>query len=71
MTVQERYEAARKMYADVGVDTDAAIAKLKEIPVSLHCWQGDDSDRLTMTGPLTGGIQTTGNYPGKAKTPDS
>ena len=42
MTVQERYEAARKMYADIGVDTDAAIAKLKEIPVSLHCWQGDD-----------------------------
>ena len=70
MTVQERYEAARKMYADVGVDTDAAIAKLKEIPVSLHCWQGDDVTGFDHDGPLTGGIQTTGNYPGKAKTPD-
>ena len=70
MTVQERYEAARKMYADVGVDTDAAIAKLKEIPVSLHCWQGDDVTGFDHDGPLTGGIQTTGNYPGKAKTPE-
>ena len=67
MTVQERYEAARKMYADVGVDTDAAIAKLKEIPVSLHCWQGDDVTGFDHDGPLTGGIQTTGNYPGKAR----
>ena len=56
MTVQERYEAARKMYADVGVDTDAAIAKLKEIPVSLHCWQGDDVKGFDQDGPLTGGI---------------
>ena len=70
MTVQERYEAARKMYADIGVDTDAAIAKLKEIPVSLHCWQGDDVTGFDHDGPLTGGIQTTGNYPGKAKTPE-
>ena len=62
MTVQERYEAARKMYADVGVDTDAAIAKLKEIPVSLHCWQGDDVTGFDHDGPLTGGIQTTGNF---------
>ena len=42
MTQKERYEAAKEMYAKLGVDTDAAIAKLKEIPVSLHCWQGDD-----------------------------
>ena len=52
MTVQERYEAARKMYADIGVDTDAAIAKLKEIPVSLHCWQGDDVTGFDHDGPL-------------------
>lgn len=70
MTVQERYEAARKMYADIGVDTDAAIARLKEIPVSLHCWQGDDVTGFDHDGSLTGGIQTTGNYPGKAKTPE-
>ena len=65
-----RYEEAKKIYARVGVDTDAAIAKLKEIPVSLHCWQGDDVIGFDHDGPLTGGIQTTGNYPGKATTPE-
>ena len=65
-----RYEEAKKIYAAMGVDTDAAIAKLKEIPVSLHCWQGDDVTGFDHEGPLTGGIQTTGNYPGKAKTPE-
>ena len=52
MTQQERYESAKQMYGALGVDTDAAIAKLKEIPVSLHCWQGDDVIGLTMTAPL-------------------
>ena len=42
MNQKERYECARERYAAIGVDTDAAIARLKEIPVSLHCWQGDD-----------------------------
>lgn len=65
-----RYESAKEMYAAWGVDTDAAITKLKEIPVSLHCWQGDDVIGFDHEGPLTGGIQTTGNYPGKAKTPE-
>lgn len=65
-----RYESAKEIYAFYGVDTDAAIAKLKEIPVSLHCWQGDDVTGFDHEGPLTGGIQTTGNYPGKAKTPE-
>ena len=65
-----RYEEAKKIYAGFGVDTDAAIAKLKEIPVSLHCWQGDDVIGFDHEGPLTGGIQTTGNYPGKATTPE-
>ena len=64
-----RYESAKAMYAEYGVDTDAAIAKLKNIPVSLHCWQGDDVIGFDNEGALTGGIQTTGNYPGKAKTP--
>lgn len=63
------YELARARYAQIGVDTDAAIEKLKNIPVSLHCWQGDDVTGFDHDGPLTGGIQTTGNYPGKAKTP--
>ena len=70
MNQKERYEAAKQMYAAAGVDTDAAIAVLKELPVSLHCWQGDDVTGFDHDGPLTGGIQTTGNYPGKAKTPE-
>ena len=67
-----RYESAKQMYAALGVDTDAAIAKLKSIPVSLHCWQGDDVKGFDTdpTKPLTGGIQTTGNYPGRARTPE-
>ncbi len=63
------YELAKKKYASFGVDTDAAIEQLKTIPVSLHCWQGDDVIGFDHDGPLTGGIQTTGNYPGKARTP--
>ena len=69
MTLKERYEAAKKIYAGYGVDTDVAIARLKDIPVALHCWQGDDVTGFDHDGPLTGGIQTTGNYPGKARTP--
>ena len=70
MNQNERYEEAKKRYEAVGVDTDAAISKLKEIPVSLHCWQGDDVIGFDHDGPLTGGIQTTGDYPGKARTPE-
>ncbi|MDE6128782.1 MAG: L-rhamnose isomerase [Lachnospiraceae bacterium] len=69
MNQKETYQAAKEMYAAIGVDTDAAMERLKEIPVSLHCWQGDDVTGFDHEGPLTGGIQTTGNYPGKAKTP--
>ncbi len=61
-----RYEEAKKMYAAYGVDTDKAIAALKEIPVSVHCWQGDDVIGFDGSDSLDGGIQTTGNYPGKA-----
>ena len=60
MTQKERYAYAKECYAKLGVDTDAAIAKLKEIPISLHCWQGDDVTGFDHDGPLTGGIQTTG-----------
>lgn len=70
MTQKERYEAAKQAYASIGVDTDAAIARLKEAPVSLHCWQGDDVTGFDHDGPLTGGIQTTGDYPGRAHTPE-
>ena len=63
------YQEARERYAAWGVDTDSAIARLKEIPVSIHCWQGDDVTGLENAGEsLSGGIQATGNYPGKART---
>lgn len=64
------FEMAKKSYAAVGVDVDAAIETLKKLPVSLHCWQGDDVTGFDHDGPLTGGIQTTGNYPGKARNPE-
>ncbi len=65
-----RYEEAKKRYAEFDVDTEKAIKILKDLPVSLHCWQGDDVIGFDHDGPLTGGIQTTGNYPGKATTPE-
>ena len=65
-----RYESAKEIYAKIGINTDLAIEKLKNIPVSLHCWQGDDVKGFDTDGPLTGGIQTTGNYIGRARTPD-
>lgn len=65
-----RYESAKAVYAKYGVDTDAVIEKLKNIPVAVNCWQGDDVKGFDQDGPLTGGIQATGNYPGKAMTPE-
>ncbi len=64
------YEAAKARYKSFGVDTDKVIAALKEVPVSIHCWQGDDVTGLESGGSLTGGIMATGNYPGKARTGD-
>ena len=66
------YEQAKAAYAAYGVDTEAALAKLATVPVSLHCWQGDDVRGFDTdpSKPLTGGIQTTGNYPGRARTPE-
>ncbi len=66
------YLEAKEKYAALGVDTEEAIAKLKSVPVSLHCWQGDDVRGFDTdpTKPLTGGIQTTGNYHGRARTPE-
>ncbi len=61
------YEQSKQAYAAFGVDTEAAIAKLGEIPVSIHCWQGDDVVGLDGGGAASGGIQTTGNYPGRAR----
>ena len=61
------YSEAKKKYATIGVDTDKAIDILRNIPVTLHCWQGDDVGGFVNKGELSGGIQTTGNYPGKAR----
>ena len=70
MTVKERYEAAKEIYRAARVDTDAALEALKNIPVSMHCWQGDDVIGFDGAGALSGGIQATGNYPGRARTPE-
>ena len=65
------YQEAKRAYGAIGIDTDAAIARLKEVPISLHCWQGDDVKGFDQKdAALTGGIQTTGNYPGRARTPE-
>ena len=65
--MSEIYKLAKEQYAAYGIDTEAAIAKLERIPVSVHCWQGDDVIGLDGGGALSGGIQTTGNYPGRAR----
>src|SRR4051812_8621126 len=68
--LEQAYAAARERYADLGVDADAAMVKLATIPISLHCWQGDDVGGFEDTGAaLGGGLAVTGNYPGKARTP--
>ena len=66
----DRYEAAKAVYAAAGVDTDKALEALKNIHISMHCWQGDDVVGFDNAGALSGGIQTTGNYPGRARTPE-
>jgi L-rhamnose isomerase len=69
MTIKERYEDAKTLYAGVGVDVDKAMEDAGKIAVSMHCWQGDDVTGFDRKGPLSGGIQTTGNYPYRARTP--
>ena len=65
-----RYSEAKKIYAEFGIDTEKAIEILKNVNISVHCWQGDDVIGFDSRESLSGGIQTTGNYPGKANTPD-
>ena len=64
------YEYAKKKYASLGLDTEAAMERLMSVPVSMHCWQCDDVIGFDSREALSGGIQTTGNYPGRATTPD-
>lgn len=68
--IDERYEYAKKRYAEIGVDTDKAIKALSGKAISLHCWQGDDVHGFEGSTTLDGGIQTTGNYPGAARNPE-
>ena len=65
-----RYDEAKKIYEKYGVDTDKALELLKDVTVSVHCWQGDDVTGFDSKEALSGGIQTTGNYPGKATSPE-
>ena len=65
-----RYEGAKEIYARLGADAEQAIEKLKELPISIHCWQGDDVQGFDSSEALSGGIQTTGNYPGRARSAD-
>ncbi len=64
------YNYAKEEYAKLGVDTEKAINAMKELTLSIHCWQGDDVTGFDSECGISGGIQTTGNYPGKARTPE-
>jgi L-rhamnose isomerase len=69
-TIERNYQEAQKRFAELGVDTDKALQELKRIPVSMHCWQGDDVGGFeNLNTGLGGGLAVTGNYPGKARTP--
>jgi len=68
MSTEKMYQIAKELYAEIGVDTEAAMKRVTQIPISVQCWQGDDVRGFEdSAGALTGGIQTTGNYPGRAR----
>ena len=66
--MNSRYESAKEIYASFGVDTEKALQTLSAVKISMHCWQGDDVGGFENNDALSGGIQATGNYPGKART---
>ena len=69
--IESAYTLARETFAQSGVDSDRALQRLAKIPISLHCWQGDDVGGFENSGSeLGGGLAVTGNYPGKARTPE-
>ncbi|KRG13164.1 L-rhamnose isomerase [Lederbergia galactosidilytica] len=71
MSVNETFAFAKKEYERLGIDVDKAIEKLKSVSISVHCWQGDDIGGFEVNkSDLSGGIEVTGNYPGKARTPE-
>ena len=65
--IEQRYLLAKEKYARVGVDTDLALKKLEDVAISVQCWQGDDIQGFISDASLSGGIQVTRNYPGKAR----
>jgi L-rhamnose isomerase len=70
-SIEKAYQTAQQRYAELGVDTDIAIEKLRKVAISIHCWQGDDVGGFESSAGLSdGGIMATGGYPGKARTPD-
>src|SRR5712672_1368486 len=70
-TIERAFELAKERYAGLGVDVGLAVERLSGIAVSLHCWQGDDVGGFEDTGQaIGGGLAVTGNYPGRARTPD-
>ena len=64
------YKLAKEQYAAIGVDTEEVLKKLDAIPISMHCWQGDDVKGFEGVSEVTGGIQSTGNFPGAARNAD-
>ncbi|NLE37962.1 MAG: L-rhamnose isomerase, partial [Pirellulaceae bacterium] len=66
-SIEIAYQLAKERYAGLGVDTEQAMRVLAGVPVSLHCWQGDDVGGFERRAALDGGIMATGNYPGKAR----
>ena len=68
--MSKMYDLVKEKYATLGLDTEKAMETLASIPVSVHCWQGDDVVGFDGGGAASGGIQTTGNYPGRARTPE-
>ena len=65
--LEKRYLSVKEEYKKIGVDTDEALKKLGEVRISMHCWQADDVRGFMGAEELTGGIQATGNYPGRAR----
>src|SRR5689334_15763944 len=68
--ITQGYALAKERYAHLGVDTDKVLRDIAKVEISMHCWQGDDVGGFETGSGAGGGIMATGNYPGKARTPD-
>ena len=68
--IKQAYDIAVERYAEFGIDVEKVLEKMNSVEISMHCWQADDVGGFESSGDLTGGIQATGNYPGKARNID-